>query len=84
MKLLRDEQTMESEPCELLQQDFSRAMGLDEDSTQRIAELEMMARAVVEAEQAKAFLVKAAREQKIDPLASLALVLFNTNEFSYR
>ena len=37
-----------------------------------------------EAEQAKAFLVKAAREQKIDPLASLALVLFNTNEFSYR
>ena len=37
-----------------------------------------------EAEQAKAFLVKASREQKIDPLASLALVLFNTNEFSYR
>ena len=37
-----------------------------------------------EVEQAKRFLVKAAREQKIDPLASLALVLFNTNEFSYR
>ena len=37
-----------------------------------------------EVEQARAFLVKAAREQKIDPLASLALVLFNTNEFSYR
>jgi hypothetical protein len=37
-----------------------------------------------EMEQAKEFLGKAAREQKIDPLASLALVLFNTNEFSYR
>ena len=37
-----------------------------------------------ELEQARAFLEKAAREQKIDPLASLALVLFNTNEFSYR
>jgi len=37
-----------------------------------------------ELEQARAFLEKAGREQKIDPLASLALVLFNTNEFSYR
>ncbi len=37
-----------------------------------------------EMEQAREFLGKAAREQKIDPLASLALVLFNTNEFSYR
>ena len=37
-----------------------------------------------EVEQAKEFLAKATREQKIDPLASLALVIFNTNEFSYR
>ena len=37
-----------------------------------------------EVEQARTFLVKATREQNIDPLASLALVLFNTNEFSYR
>lgn len=37
-----------------------------------------------EIEQSREFLEKAAREKKIDPLASLALVLFNTNEFSYR
>ena len=34
--------------------------------------------------EAQELLARVAREKKIDPLASLALVLFNTNEFAYR